>query len=327
MFQIFYENEAGGVSGSSSPPPIFDPTASVKVSDISQQIDDAKIVDSSGSAVYTQQTETSKEIVDLVNNLKLLINMNSDRLLSPNNRNPYLANISFAAVMSQIMNEISSLNTNIGFLEAQTELKLRAMNLDMAKANATATKASYDAQAAEQYNNAIASFVNAAMSGMQAMFLMYNSGKAQNEYKKQEKDLIAKDKLANPDRVGIDGELNKGFVPTEKGAAATKELADFQKNKANFISTTSQHYDQITKSMFDMVSQSVNGWKEMSNSALKGLEGSLQALILTIQGEQKALDSYSSHVSESEKKAHEAVTAAQNFRDKILDALLKYSSI
>jgi len=250
------------------------------------------------------------------------------------NNNPYF-NVSFTATISAIMNEIAGLNTYSALYEALAELKTRSQQLDLAKQKAELTKESYNAQAQELDNNALNSFLGAAMAGASLAITIGNAAKAESDYNKQVEAQTAQVKAISKSPVtGANAPAN-GMRPQAeldadpKYVAATKELSRLETvgGKAQFVSQRQQHYDQLSKTATDMMTQVFSGITSSLNANLKRLEGTIESAKVGIDAMVKAVQDHQGRIDESRRGLTQAIDASLDLLKRIVDANISHHGI
>ncbi|WP_042280603.1 hypothetical protein [Candidatus Protochlamydia sp. R18] len=279
--------------------------------------------------------------------------------------NPFF-NPSFLANFQSIMDELLNLQRNTHYLEAQVELKQRALIITISTTQSELTKALYDSRAEEKMIEAITSFVQAGIAGLSLAQTWANTGIARGNAQKtvdnnisHERSLMrsAEDKKAAlaTEKAGIENRPLVGTDPNnmtprpytnaektrlkeieKENTALDKKIAKHQENIQEFEKPG--YFRQVLESERQILNTQTQFKNEILKNIVNGISQSLQAGLISEQG---AIDSlktmndgyldvlrkYADSTAKSRDEAKADFDKTLDFVNKIVDSVFKAHSL
>jgi len=243
--------------------------------------------------------------------------------------NPWF-NVSYLAVFNSLMNELMNSQRKNRFMEAQTAIKAAKTTLLIAKENSELTKAYHDAQAAEKMTEAIASFLNAGVSGASLVAMNRNVGRgnarAEQEIKDQEAH-IKNLEAGGGTGVGTNKAKVKKQTDPEALNTAQEQLRRMKADKNSQAFQYARYYNEQTSALSQMMTQSINGASALVQAGIKTEEGHIDALKQMNEGYLQILRTYADNSAKARDEAQQSFDKTLDFLMSVTNKLMEAFSL
>lgn len=257
---------------------------------------------------------------------------------------------SYAAIVSEIENQITQLNTNISYLSSQFEITVRNAQASMAQQTAQLDIEDFNAQAQVYSNNASMDMMNGIMGILKGGMQVLNAGLANAKYNnalsqaktEQESAQQEVDNLQAP----AAGSNANGLPAANAGVVDPKTLATAQARltaatngyaalaspggtggKNAFIQHSMQEYNTNSSIVFDTATSFIKSNTESENASATALQGTIKAMLDIVRQYQTAEQQNYDLAKGAVDQAQQAINSSQQTRGTITDSAMRWHSL